>query len=488
VPIRKSIIIFLLPILVWGFPYYSPQGVSLRNTALTKEQTPLALINNNHLIVADFSKKAKEYLQERVRVNKFSGVVLVALDGKPILREAYGLANCEYDIPNTPETRFRLGSVSKMFTAAAILMLEQKHMLNVNASVSEYLTDWPQNWSAVTIHHLLSHTAGLPPLSYPASKVDVGGLDLYRAKPPQSLSDLYKPGEELQALDFVPGQKFAYSNMGYIILGIIIEKVSGKLFSQFMKEEIFEPVRMTNTDCEDPNRIVKQKANGYFFLEDKLFSAAYVDMRFTGGAGAMYSTADDLLKWNNALQTDLLLSPEARKKMLSPHLSNYAYGWWIQNKFNQKIQWHRGNVSGFVAILTHFPEKNLSIIVLSNINRTQVKAMSTELSAIAFDEKYELPAFHNEMETDTLALDVYLGKYSRIGQPDDLFMIAREGKRVMIQGPNRSYGFDIFQEAKDRFFAKFGEYYLSFTRDEKGKINRVMIRNEGDISNWKKEQ
>src|SRR5262245_36037623 len=251
-------------------------AVALSTVCAFPQTNDLPKPGDGYKLPSDFAAQVVKYIQERVRVTGFSGAVLVARDGRPVLREGYGLANHEYDIANTPKTKFRLASVSKQFTAAAILLLEERSKLKVGDPVSKYLSDWPKAWDEVTLHHLLSHTGGLPGLTTQALS-DVSGLS--RATPPpfRSIRDLHKPGEELKPLDFKPGAKFHYDNNGYVVLGMVIEKVSGKPYSEFMREEIFRPLGMTDTGCEEPTMILKQRASGYARVDGTVVNAAYVD-------------------------------------------------------------------------------------------------------------------------------------------------------------------------------------------------------------------
>ncbi|MGH9855147.1 MAG: DUF3471 domain-containing protein, partial [Blastocatellia bacterium] len=176
----------------------------------------------------------------------------------------------------------------------------------------------------------------------------------------------------------------------------------------------------------------------------------------------------------------------ARSKLFTLVKGDYAYGWWVQTKFKRQAQWHRGNVSGFVAIIARYPAERLFIAVLSNFDRTQVRAAATELAAMALGGKYEFPREHKEIKIDPATYDAFVGKYSKDGQPDDLFAIAREGDKLMMQIPPGRPVFEIFPEAPDQFFAKWGEYYLTFSKDAQGKVTRVLIRNEGEVGAWTK--
>lgn len=432
----------------------------------------------------DFALKASQYMRARARVTGFSGAVLVARGDRPIFRQSYGLANREFGIPNTPTMKFRAGSAGKQFTAAAILLLEQRGKLKVSDHVQEYLPDWPKAWREVTIHHLLSHTAGLPRLTTQAL-LDVSALSRSTPKPFREVRDLFKPGEELQPLDFKPGEGWAYSNIGYVVLGMIIEKASGKSYCDFFSHEIFRPLGMMNTSCEDPDLIVKNRASGYSRVNNTLVNASYVDLRLLNGAGTFYTTIDDLLAWNSTLNSDRLLSVSARAKLFTAVRNEYAYGWWIQTKAKHKVQWHGGNVSGFVSHIARYPENQLFIAILSNVwsnpDRSQIRAMATELAAIALGEEYELPRKHDRAGV-ALDYDAYIGEYSG----KDTFAIVHEGERLMVQFPPGQTVFEILPESATQFFWKDREYYLTFVKDRSGKVTHVVVRNEGEIGRWTK--
>lgn len=436
-------------------------------------------------IGSELPLKAAEYMRERARVTGFSGAVLIARGGRPIFRRSYGWANHEFNIPNAPTTKFRLGSAGKQFTASSILLLDQLGKLKLSDPVSKYLPDWPKAWDEVAIHHLLSHTAGLPRLTTQAL-LDVSALSNSAPKPFHGVSDLFKPGEELQPLDFKPGERWNYSNVGYIVLSIIVEKVSGRSYCDFVSQEMFRPVGMTNTGCEEPGVILKHRASGYTRINETLTNASYVDMRFASGAGSIYSTLDDLLLWDRALGSNRLLNTVSTDRLFTPVRNDYGYGWWIQTKLNHKAEWHGGNVSGFVSQITRYPDEQLFIAVLSNVwsaaDRSQVRAISTELSAMAFGESYELPRKHTEIKIDPKAYDAYVGEY----RGKDTFAIVREGQRLMLQVPPGETVFEIVPESATEFFWKAREYYVTFVKDESGKVTHAVVRNEGEVGRWTK--
>jgi len=451
----------------------------------TNLHKPFARPRGDYQLPPNFKAQAAKYMQERVRVTGFSGAILVAHRGQPIFRQSYGLANHEFSIPNTPTTKFRVGSAGKQFTSAAILLLEQRGKLKLTDTIDKYLPDWPKAWSGVTIHHLLSHTAGLPRLSTQAL-LDVSALSQSTPKLFRKLGDLLKAGEELQPLDSKPGEKWNYSNVGYILLSMIIEKVAEKTYCDFVSQELFHPLGMTNTGCDDPGTILAQRASGYTRANETLTNASYVDMRFVMGAGSIYSTLDDLLVWNRALDANRLLHAAVTAKLFTPVKNDYAYGWWSQTKFNRKVVWHGGNVSGFVSQITRYPEEQLFIVILSNVwsaaDRSQVRAIANELSAMAFGARYELPRRHQAVQPEPAIYDGYVGEY----QGNETFALVREGERLMMQIPPGQTVFEIVAESETQFFWKGREYFLTFVKNEMGKVTHVLIRNEGEESKWVK--
>jgi CubicO group peptidase (beta-lactamase class C family) len=430
-------------------------------------------------------RKIAEYMTARASVTGFSGAVLVAREGQVVYRHAFGYANRELAVPNSPEIKFRIGSVSKQFTAAAVLLLAQRGSLQLTDPIQKYLPDWPSAWTKVSIHHLLSHTAGLPRLTTRAM-LDVSALSATTPIPFRSVRDLFAPGEELQPLVSEPGERWSYSNVGYIVLGTLVAKVSGQTFCDFVSQAIFRPLEMADSGCEDTSVIIKNRASGYNRVEGALINAPYVDVSFTGGAGAFYSTVDDLLRWDRALNANALLDAASTAELFTAVKNEYGYGWWIQTKFNRRVEWHGGNAAGLVSQITRYPKERLFIAILTNIwsasDRSQVRAMSNELAAVMLGEPYELPRRRQQRALVPATYEAYVGEY----RGKDVFAIAREGDRLVLQVPPGNTVFEIVPESETQFFWKDREYYLTFDRNPAGEVTEVAIRNEGELARWTK--
>jgi len=264
-----------------------------------------------------------EYMKAAVDVERFTGSILVALDGEAIVSKGYGMANVELDVPNTPTTVFRLASITKQFTAAAIMMLQERGKLNVNDPFCRYLADCPPAWQPITIRQLLTMTSGIP---------GVTALELGPLRGVPVPWDQWLAATRTKPLEFTPGEQFKYANPGYTLLGFIIERQSGQSYGDFLQDNIFTPLGMTQTGYEDPRRIIKHRATGYRQLPgDPVTNVPYAEMIGLFSAGGLYSTTEDLLRWDRALYTDQLLSRRARDDMFTPFREmlpgkGYAYG------------------------------------------------------------------------------------------------------------------------------------------------------------------
>jgi CubicO group peptidase (beta-lactamase class C family) len=331
-------------------------------------------------------KALSGFMEAEANAGRFRGVVLVARDGKPMFHAAYGLANEEWGIRNTTATKFRIGSITKQFTAAAILLLRQRGQLSLSDRLCKYLTNCPTAWADITIAHLLGHTAGLPDVFALSGFADTLAVKTTLDKTIARLQE--------RPLDFAPGTKFNYSNSGYLVLARVVEKVSGKSYAEFMSETIFRPLGMTDSGQDDGATILLHRAAGYGKNpKGEIVNAAPIDMTVAMGAGSAYSTAADLLKWNNALDGGTLLSRESAKEMLASHgPSDFGpdagYGWFL----GKDAQGHQyigmlGGINGFAAQVTRFPETKLLVIVLSNQNFSRVNDIANRLEAIAMSEK-----------------------------------------------------------------------------------------------------
>ena len=317
----------------------------------------------------------------------FFGAVLVAHNGEVVLSKGYGLADREQEIPITSQSRFRIASLTKQFTAMAILILQAQGQLEVTDLICEFLTDCPPAWAEITIHHLLTHTAGIPDF---LENPDYVNMQATHSPSEQSFAHF----KELP-LDFQPGEDWFYSNFGYILLGFIIEHVSGQSYEAFLQQTIFTPLEMHDTGYEHhPDDVV----TGYLNLYTKK-PVDFVDMSIVYSAGALYSTVEDLYLWDQALYAEELLPLDQLDLMITPHAKipdgtilgkndlAYGYGWAIGEDFGRKSVWHTGGTAGFSSIITRFPEDQVTIIVLCNLEETDVIYWSRTIAEQIFGDR-----------------------------------------------------------------------------------------------------
>lgn len=290
---------------------------------------------------------------------QYSGAVLVAKKGKIITNKSVGYENYEVDAKNTAVTKFRIGNMTNQFTAAAILQLEDKGVLNVEDTLSKYIPNYPKG-DSITIYELLSHTSGIP--NY--SSFDDNAIASRQSYTIQKIIDSFKN----KPLEFTPGSKYKYSDSNYILLGYIIEKISGKKYSDYINDSILRPLKMNNTGIMDNETIIKNKASGYEFNElGKIINVKYQDASRWYSATGMYSTIGDLYLWDKALYGDTIISKKGKNKFFNPESGkDYSCGWISDSTAGHKFIWQDNAVSGFSGSISRYIKDESVIIVLSN--------------------------------------------------------------------------------------------------------------------------
>jgi CubicO group peptidase (beta-lactamase class C family) len=326
----------------------------LQTPTLARSLTPTldaALRGRLEALDAFFAKQAKE--------GNFGGAVLLAQGGRILLSQGYGLADAGHKLAITPRTRFRIASLTKQFTAAAVLLLQARGRLDVADRVCSYLKDCPPEWQAITLEQILTHTSGIP---------DFFGFDDFDAK----ADTLMTPAQlvawiQAKPLNFTPGKLYNYSNSGYAVLGDVIERVSGQTYGAFLKQNIFDPLHMADSGYD---RSTAGLAVGYKGAGDK---AGVVDPSVLFAAGGVYSSVEDLYRWDQALYTQQIL-PQAlldemfRARVAVPNQpgTSYGYGWVIASLGSRRLVRHNGVIAGYLATIQRFPDDDATVIILCN--------------------------------------------------------------------------------------------------------------------------
>src|SRR5579884_3577087 len=319
------------------------------------------------LLAADLQSQLHAYFQQACQEKHFMGVASIAVNGETQFSEACGWADAEWQIKNTVETRFRTGSIAKEFTAAGILLMHEQGKLVLTDPVGKYVADLPESWQSATIHQLLTHTSGIPIPEYKGAAWE--RYSVLAASPTEFL-DLVR---NLPLL-YPHGTKLTYNNTGYILLGMVIEKVSGMKYENFVQEKIFDRLGMHDSGFDDITRIVPRRAKGYKLAGDDLRNAGLIDPRSAWSAGGFYSTLHDLTLWSEALAHGKLLNSDSTQKMFATYPEtaaygmHYGYGIVMGERFGHKLQYHGGGITGFNSVLQRYPESGLVIIVFSNLD------------------------------------------------------------------------------------------------------------------------
>ena len=409
-----------------------------------------------------------QVVQSYVSDKKFMGSVLVARGGEVLLSRGYGSANLEWNIPNSPATKFRLGSVTKQFTAASILLLEERGKLKTDDPVKKFMPDAPAAWDTITIFHLLTHTSGIPSFtSFP----DYASQEPFAATPEKLVARFRdKP------LDFQPGEKWSYSNSGYVLLGYLLEKVSGESYEKFVQENIFGPLTMKDSGYDSNSAIIPRRAAGYARAKDETENAGFIHMSIPFSAGALYSTTEDLLRWEQGLFGGKLLSAASLAKMTTPFKDDYACGVSVRTVSGHRVIDHGGGIEGFNTFLAYYPEDKLTVVALSNLNGDAPDQIVTRLAALARGEKVELPSERKEISIAPKILEQYVGTYAMA--PKINMMIRLEDGQLISQMSGQGK-VPLFATSESKFFPKVVDAEIEFAKDDKGVVIYLVLHQGG---------
>jgi CubicO group peptidase (beta-lactamase class C family) len=308
------------------------------------------------------------------------GVFMVAKNGKMIYQKAIGKANLELNVDLTAESVFQLGSMTKQFTAIAVLMLQEQGKLDVQQAVSKYIPDYPSG-DSITLHHLLTHTSGIKDFTKMKALKDIAQKEMT----PEMLVGFFKN----EPPDFKPGEQFEYNNSGYVLLGHIIELVSGESYEGYIKKHIFEKAGMSRSAYATDRQIIHKRAYGYQKKDSGYVNKTAINYSIPFAAGSLMSTVNDMLKWQNALTQDILLAKETSKKAFAKYKLNsgeeftYGYGWHIKEINGVHVREHGGSIFGFKTMGVYIPAEDIYVIGLSNCDCNSPTQLVRDIAAMA---------------------------------------------------------------------------------------------------------
>lgn len=418
----------------------------------------------------DIAEKADQYMKARLDAKNVGGTILMIKDGKPLIAKGYGTADAAAGTTNSADTIFRIGSITKQFTAAAILLLHEDGKLNVQDPFCSYMVSCPEAWKPVTIRQLATMSSGIPSFT---GLPEFGELRKKDMRPAESIALV--SGLPLKAK---PGEVFEYSNTNYIILGMIIEKVSGKSYEQFLQERIIGPLKLENTGYDHGKERIKGSALGYSLKDDEVVPAAKASMMVPFSAGGLYSTVGDLYKWQTALlDGKVFKKAETLTMMLTPNKNDYAFGLIVATDARgRKRVTHGGSIEGFLSDAAYFPEEKLFIGVLVNNDRAPASDVLRSLTAIYYGEPYSIPKKRVAVKIDPAKLDALVGEYEIA--PTLKFKFTREGDVLMLEPPGQNK-VPVFAESETDFFLKVVDATLKFLKDENGKVTGLEFTQAG---------
>jgi len=413
--------------------------------------------------------KLDALIEAYAKLYKFNGSALVAKNGVILLNKGYGYRNATDKVANNEQTIFQLGSVTKQFTSAVILKLQEEKKLSVSDKLSKYFPGYPKG-DSITIEQLLTHTSGI--YNYTNDGKFMAN-EVTKSANREMMMALFKD----KPLDFSPGSSWSYSNSGYSLLGYIIEAVTKKPYEQAVRKYIFTPLKMTHSGFDFTHLKSNEKAIGYFKLNDKeKVEAPIVDSSVSFSAGAIYSTISDLYLWHKALQKNSILSREQQEKAYTPVKNRYGYGWSIDSIEGKRRVSHGGGIHGFITTIARVPEDDICIVLLSNASNTTLGEISKSIFAILYGKEYELPKERTEIKLPEEKLKEYVGEYE-LNKDLHVVISLKEGALVAI--PTGQKTEILYAEKEDLLFVKSQDIQLEFTRNEKKEIDGFILHQGG---------
>jgi CubicO group peptidase (beta-lactamase class C family) len=408
----------------------------------------------------EISSKLEQYMDAQFDVNDFSGTVLVSKNDSVLLKKAYGFANYEWKVKNTIDSKFSLASVSKQFTAVAILQLAEHKKLLLEDLLNKYFVGFPQG-DKITLKMILSHNSGL----------DMDYDELYLSKTDLNKDSVYTYLAKKPLL-FEPGTSTAYSNIGYYLLAQIVEKVSGQSYAVYLKQNVLDKAKMYNSGVSTNDEIVDKMTQRYYFEDNKLVKNPYINWNFNLGHDGVYSTVEDLNLWNKALfDSQTLLSEESKKKMFTSYNEqNFGFGVVINPFYNQNHQLiaHDGGFFGAMTSFNKYTEDKVFITVLSN-NQSKSYYIAYGLAGICFGKEVENPYKHIQTVIDPNLYDQYIGDYG------DIKILKKDNKLYY-----NDYNIELLPESVTKFFrSDNNNTTVEFITNKKRKITQLEIKKAG---------
>jgi CubicO group peptidase (beta-lactamase class C family) len=418
-----------------------------------------------------FADPVDDFVKKQLEERMIPGLsIAVMKNGEIIKAEGYGYANLEHKVPANPETVYQSGSVGKQFTATGVMILVEEGKVNLDDPITEYFPEGPESWKKVKVRHLLSHTGGISNKLY----------DQINMREDFTEEQMLKKIAALP-LDFEPGEKWNYSNPGYVLLGILIHRASGKFYGDFLQERIFKPLGMTTTRIISESDIIPNRAAGYVMEKEQLKNQSWVaPMINTTADGSLYFTVLDLAKWDAALYKEKLLKKTTLDQMWTPTKLNndkvekYGFGWGVDEIRGHQLIAHGGSWQGFTAHIARYVDDKLTVVVLTNFAAANPGSIAKGIAGIYNPDLKPIEPV--EVKIDPKILDAYVGDYQLEG--NYIIQITKENDRLMSLAPEQPK-FQLFPESETKFFLKVDEGTITFVKDASGKVTHLVLEPSG---------
>jgi CubicO group peptidase (beta-lactamase class C family) len=412
-------------------------------------------------------------LSTQYKAGEPGAVVLISKSGKPVYKKAFGMADLENNVPMRTENVFEIGSITKQFTAVAILMLMEQGKLSLEDPVTKFIESYPMNDHMITIHHLLTHTSGIKSYTGMERWTKLWRNDMT----PSDMIDLFKN----EPMEFAPGEKWNYNNSGYFLLGYIIEKASGMSYPEYLQKNIFTPLDLKNTYYGSKSRVIANRAQGYQREGTAFVNAEYLSLTQPYAAGSIMSTVEDLLIWNNAVQSNKIVKKETIQKAFTNYKLkngkplNYGYGWGLNEINGSPTIEHSGGIFGYSTNAIYLPKEDVFVVAYSNCDCNPPGDVSTRIAALAVGKPFADPSAKIKLD------EAYAKSLTGVYEFEDgaIRIITYENGQLYSQRPG-STKYKIFPQDKVTFTFEAGISMLQFVFD-KNVMKEVLFKNRIDV-------
>jgi CubicO group peptidase (beta-lactamase class C family) len=412
---------------------------------------------------AELFAKVDKLLAAVYKPTETGATALIARKGTVIYKKAFGMANLELNVPMQVDNVFRIGSITKQFTAVSILQLKEQGKLDLQDDIKKFIPDYPTHGYTITVEQLLNHTSGIK--SY-TNMNEWDGQVQRKDFTPAALVDYFKN----QPMDFAPGTKWEYNNSGYVLLGFIIEKVSGKTYQQYIVDNIFKPLGMTNSYYGEDSPLIKNRVPGYDPGKDGVVNTNYLSMTQPYAAGSLLSTVDNLFKWHQGLHAYKIVKKEildkafVASKLVNGKPTNYGYGWFLGNLQGSPTIEHGGGINGSLTNAIYLPNEDVFVTVFSNCTCKPPSEVSTKIAGLIINKPF---GEQKEITLTGVDLNKYTGVYEN--EEGEQRVIRIDSNRLTSQRGGSTL-YKIKPYAKNKYFFENSMSLLEFTEDASGNI------------------